>query len=84
MASDHLPVIFRGQSPDAAIQGAKAWAREQSLTLRTIGSCRPRTDIEATDEGEAYTVVLVVNVPDGQTLAGILTGVALPTLQVAW
>ena len=84
MSAEHLPVIFRGQSPDAAIQSAKAWGRAQSLSLRTIGSCRPRTDIEATDEGAAYTVVLVVNVPEGQTLAGILTGVALPTLQVAW
>ena len=61
--AEHLPTIFRGRSPDEAIQHAKAWARAEGLTLRTVASCRKRTDMpEWTPEGAAWLVVLVVAV----------------------
>jgi len=62
--AEHLPTIFRGRSPDEAIQHAKRWAKAEGLTLRTIASCRKRTDFpEWTTEGAAYEVTLVVVMP---------------------
>lgn len=67
--TERLPAVFRGRSADDAIQAAKAWARDEGLTLRTVASCRKRTDMpEWTPEGAAWEVTLVVNVPDGTTL----------------
>lgn len=35
--AEHLPVLFRDRTADGAVAQAKAWAREEGLTLRTIG-----------------------------------------------
>ena len=69
MSTEQLPVLFRGRSADEAIQHAKAWAHDEGLTLRTIASCRRRTDIpEWTPEGPAWEVDLVVLLRDATRL----------------
>jgi len=43
--AERLPIIVRGKDCDAAVAEAKAWAKGEGLTLRTVASCKPREDI---------------------------------------
>lgn len=76
--AEQLPTIFRGATADDAIKAAKAWAKAEGLSLRTVASCRRRDDLEewATDAVTLppdfrverlipFEVVLVVKDTDG-------------------
>lgn len=45
--AEHLVVLFRDRDADGAVAQAKAWAKSEGLTLRTIGSVRRRDDMPA-------------------------------------
>lgn len=44
--TEHLPVIFRAPTPQAAAAAAKAWARAEGIRIRTVASVRRRDDME--------------------------------------
>lgn len=63
-ATERLPVLFRAQTAEEAIERAKAWARGEGARIRTVASCRRRDDLPVwTPEGPAWEVVIVVSLP---------------------
>ena len=48
-----MEVAFAADSAAEAIDKAKAWAKAEGMTLRTVASCRK-------GEGQMWTVTLVV------------------------
>lgn len=75
-------VLFRDRDADGAVAQAKAWARPEGLTLRTIGRVQRRDDLPTWGADEdptipvyAWEVTLVV--------AAVPEAVVLPTLPEA-
>lgn len=46
MATEHIPVLFRAPTADAAREAAKAWARAEGIRVRTIARVDRREDME--------------------------------------
>lgn len=75
MTAEHLPVLFRGRTPEEASEAAKVWARFEGLRVRTIATIRRREDMPswASDDDppeqlHPYVVTLVVDMPDSGEL----------------
>lgn len=67
MSVERLPVLFRDTTPEGAAEQAKAWARTEGLTLRTVASIKRRDDLPTRGADHdpyvtlwAFEVVLVV------------------------
>lgn len=45
--TEHIPVLFRAPTADAAREAAKAWARAEGIRIRTVASVRRREDMQA-------------------------------------
>lgn len=65
--AEHLPVLFRAATPEGATEQAKAWARSEGLTTRTIARVVRRDDMPTwSDDADptiavyAWEVTLVV------------------------
>lgn len=76
--TERIPAIFRGADADAATKAAKAWAKANGLSVRTIASCRRRDDLLPwvtdavtlppdfrVEQLVAWEVVLIVKRPAG-------------------
>ena len=46
MGTDHIPVLFRARTADAASAAAKAWARAEGIRVRTVARVERREDME--------------------------------------
>ena len=84
--AEHLVVLFRARDADGAVTQAKRWAREEGLTLRTLGRVDRRGDLptwgddaDPTIAVHAWAVTLVVvAVPEGITLPTLPEPPSLP------
>lgn len=46
MATEHIPVLFRAPTSDAASAAAKAWAKAEGIRVRTVARVERREDME--------------------------------------
>lgn len=53
MSTERYEVAFAAETSEEAVAKAKAWAKAEGMTLRTVASCRPGL-------GQMWTVTLVV------------------------
>lgn len=79
--SESLTVLFRGTTPEHAAEQAKAWARAEGMTIRTVARIARRHDLPtwSTDD-DPYTDAYPFEV----TLAVDAVPVPMPDLPTLW
>lgn len=84
--AEHVVVLFRDRTADGAVTQAKRWARDEGLTLRTIGRVDLREDIPTVGDDADPTIpihawavtLVVVTVPADVTLPTLTEAPTLP------
>jgi len=75
VSAEHVPVLFRGTTPEHASKQAKAWAKGKGFRVRTVATIKRRDDLPTWGADEdpytdlyPFEVTLVLDVPAGATL----------------
>lgn len=79
--SESLTVLFRGTTPEHAAEQAKAWARAEGMTIRTVARIARRHDLPTWGAEGDPTIDLY---PFEVTLAVLALPVPLPELPTLW